>query len=246
MGQDEALSCRAAFLSRRRSRPHRGAWRNWRSASACPSSPPMPCSITPRIAARSRTCSPRSARNAPIYEAGLALEANAERHLKPGHEMARLFAGHEDALRRTIEIADACSFSLDELKYEYPDEPVPQGKTPQSHLEDLTWEGAAWRFPDGIPPKVEDTLDQGARADRGARLRALFPHRPRHRPLRALASASSARAAAPPRTPRFAIASPSPMSIRPRSTFCSSASSRRSGRSRRTSTSISSMSGARR
>jgi error-prone DNA polymerase len=93
-----------------------------------------------------------------VYEAGLALEANAERHLKPGHEMARLFAGHDDALRRTIEIADACSFSLDELRYEYPDEPVPEGKTPQSHLEDLTWEGAAWRFPDGIPSKVEDTL----------------------------------------------------------------------------------------
>jgi error-prone DNA polymerase len=93
-----------------------------------------------------------------IYQAGLALEANAERHLKPPQEMARLFAGHEDALRRTIEIADACSFSLDELKYEYPDEPVPEGKTPQSHLADLTWEGAAWRFPDGIPPKVEDTL----------------------------------------------------------------------------------------
>ena len=93
-----------------------------------------------------------------VYEAGRALEANAERHLKPGHEMARLFAGHEGALRRTIEIADACSFSLDELKYEYPDEPVPEGKTPQSHLEDLTWEGATWRFPDGIPPQVEDTL----------------------------------------------------------------------------------------
>ena len=73
-------------------------------------------------------------------------------------EMARLFKGHEDALRRSVEIADACTFSLDELKYEYPDEPVPHGKTPQSHLEDLTWEGAAWRFPDGIPEKVRDTL----------------------------------------------------------------------------------------
>jgi error-prone DNA polymerase len=93
-----------------------------------------------------------------IYDAGLALEANAERHLKPGHEMARLFAHHPEALRHSIEIAEACHFSLDELKYEYPDEPVPQGKTPQSHLEDLTWEGAAWRFPDGIPPKVRDTL----------------------------------------------------------------------------------------
>ena len=93
-----------------------------------------------------------------IHEAGLRLEANAERHLKPGHEMARLFAGHEEALARTIEIANACTFSLDELKYEYPDEPVPEGKTPQSHLEDLTWEGARWRFPDGIPEKVRDTL----------------------------------------------------------------------------------------
>src|SRR6476660_9081703 len=95
-----------------------------------------------------------------IHEAGLKLEANAERHLKPPQDMARLFVGHEDALARTIEIADACTFSLDELKYEYPDEPVPDGKTPQSHLEDLTWEGAAWRFPDGIPEKVCDTLEK--------------------------------------------------------------------------------------
>ena len=93
-----------------------------------------------------------------IHAAGLKLEANAERHLKSPQEMAQLFGGHEDALRHTIEIANACSFSLDELKYEYPDEPVPQGKTPQSHLEDLTWEGARWRFPDGVPAKVHDTL----------------------------------------------------------------------------------------
>ena len=95
-----------------------------------------------------------------IHDAGLKLEANAERHLKPPQEMARLFAGHEEALARTLEIADACTFSLDELKYEYPDEPVPEGKTPQSHLEDLTWAGAAWRFPDGISEKVCDTLEK--------------------------------------------------------------------------------------
>ena len=93
-----------------------------------------------------------------LPDAGLHLEANAERHLKSAKEMARLFKGHEDALERTIEIADACSFSLDELQYEYPDEPVPQGKTPQSHLEDLTWEGAAWRYPNGLPDKVRDSL----------------------------------------------------------------------------------------
>jgi error-prone DNA polymerase len=93
-----------------------------------------------------------------IADAGFRLEANAEQHVKSAKDMARLFAGHEDALRRSIEIAQACTFSLDELKYEYPDEPVPEGKTPQSHLEDLTWEGAAWRFPHGIPEKVRDTL----------------------------------------------------------------------------------------
>ena len=93
-----------------------------------------------------------------IHEAGFRLEANAERHLKPPQEMARLFAGHEDALARTIEIAAACTFSLDELKYEYPDEPVPEGKSPQAHLEDLTWQGARWRFPRGIPAEVADTL----------------------------------------------------------------------------------------
>ena len=93
-----------------------------------------------------------------IADAGFLLEANAERHLKKPHEMARLFKGHEDAIARTMEIADACRFSLDELVYEYPDEPVPPGKTPQAHLEALTWEGAACRFPDGIPETVQRTI----------------------------------------------------------------------------------------
>ena len=89
-----------------------------------------------------------------INEAGLRLEANAERHLKRASEMARLFRGHAAAVARTVQIMEACTFSLDELVYEYPDEPTPPGKTPQAHLEDLAWEGARWRFPDGIPDKV--------------------------------------------------------------------------------------------
>ncbi|ODR96503.1 DNA polymerase [Methyloceanibacter stevinii] len=95
-----------------------------------------------------------------LREAGFRLEANAERHLKAPAEMARLFKGYEEALERTVEIANACRFSLDELRYEYPDEPVPEGKTPQGHLEELAWEGAAWRFPDGIPDKVRDTIEK--------------------------------------------------------------------------------------
>jgi error-prone DNA polymerase len=98
-----------------------------------------------------------------MAEAGLRLTINAERHLKPPQEMARLFAGFPDAINRTIAIAEACRFSLDQLKYEYPDEPVPPGKTAQQHLEDLTWIGAARRYPrerfaDGIPPDVQTRL----------------------------------------------------------------------------------------
>ncbi|MDJ1158969.1 error-prone DNA polymerase [Chelatococcus sp. SYSU_G07232] len=94
-----------------------------------------------------------------IREAGFRLEANAERHLKPAAEMARLFAGHPQALARTAEIAALCDFSLDELKYEYPDEPVPPGKTPREHLSDLAWGGARWRYGARVPDKVARLLD---------------------------------------------------------------------------------------
>ncbi|MGE0627639.1 MAG: error-prone DNA polymerase, partial [Hyphomicrobiaceae bacterium] len=90
--------------------------------------------------------------------AGTRLPANAERHLKSPAQVQRLFRGHAEAVARTMEIAAACQFSLDELVYEYPDEPVPAGKTAQSHLEDLTWTGAHKKFPDGIPGKVVKTL----------------------------------------------------------------------------------------
>ena len=95
---------------------------------------------------------------ATITDAGLRLEANAERHLKSPREMQQLFDGYEAALLASLDIADACRFSLDELVYEYPDEPVPPGTTPQAHLEQLTWEGARWRFPGGIAPKVEKSI----------------------------------------------------------------------------------------
>ena len=98
-----------------------------------------------------------------LAEAGLELTVNAERHLKPSAEMARLFAGFPEAVARTVAIAKACRFSLGELKYEYPDEPVPQGKTAQQHLEDLTWAGAQERYPkdrypQGIPGDVAQRL----------------------------------------------------------------------------------------
>ncbi|MFL5054755.1 MAG: error-prone DNA polymerase [Microvirga sp.] len=93
-----------------------------------------------------------------IREAGLRLEKHAERHLKSAEEMARLFASYPDAIARTVEIAEACSFSLDELNYEYPEEPVPPGKTPQQYLMELTWHHARWRYGAEIPEKVQKLL----------------------------------------------------------------------------------------
>ena len=95
----------------------------------------------------------------PLTEAGGLLAANAERHLRSPAEMARLFAGHEAALARTLEIADDCRFSLDELRYEYPEEPVAPGKSPQAHLEDLARAGARQRYPDGVPAHVTGKLE---------------------------------------------------------------------------------------
>jgi len=89
-----------------------------------------------------------------IQEAGLRLQANAERHLKSPEEMARLFAKFPGAVERSVEIAERIGFDLGQLSYEYPDEPVPPGKTAIQHLRDLTWEGAAWRYPKGVPEKV--------------------------------------------------------------------------------------------
>jgi error-prone DNA polymerase len=86
-----------------------------------------------------------------ISEAGYRLDANAERHLKPPPEMTRLFRGHEDAVERSLEIVERCRFSLDELRYEYPEEPVPEGQTPQQRLAELAWQGAAERFQQHFP-----------------------------------------------------------------------------------------------
>ena len=94
-----------------------------------------------------------------IDNAGWRLAANAERHLKPPAELARLFRDHPQALANTVAIAERCRFSLGELRYEYPDEVSGDGRTPQETLETLTWAGAAERYPGGIPPKVRATIE---------------------------------------------------------------------------------------
>src|ERR1700733_13254969 len=94
---------------------------------------------------------------------GKRLEANAERHLKPADEMARLFCDVPEAIAETMRFAGRIEFSLNQLKYQYPDEPVPPGKTAQRHLEDLTWQGAHRRFPIRISPKTKKILHKELR-----------------------------------------------------------------------------------
>ncbi len=94
-----------------------------------------------------------------IDEAGFRRERHADRYLKPPEEMARLFALYPEAVSRAVEIADRCRFSLEELAYQYPEEKTMPGLTPQEALEKLTWEGAADRYPEGLPDEVVGKLE---------------------------------------------------------------------------------------
>ncbi|HVE83191.1 MAG TPA: error-prone DNA polymerase, partial [Myxococcales bacterium] len=89
-----------------------------------------------------------------VDRAGARLFPNAERTLKGPEEMARLFADCPEAVGRSLEIADACRYSLDELKYRFSEEDLPPGHTPISYLRLLTLEGLRFRFPGGVPEKV--------------------------------------------------------------------------------------------
>ncbi|MBN9307753.1 error-prone DNA polymerase, partial [Devosia sp.] len=93
-----------------------------------------------------------------LETAGRRLQQNAERHLKPAHEMARLFAEHPQALAQTHVLLGRIEFSLDQLKYNYPTETIGNGETAQETLVRLTWDGAKRRYPRGIPDKVEASL----------------------------------------------------------------------------------------
>jgi error-prone DNA polymerase len=93
-----------------------------------------------------------------IYTAGYRLHSNAERFLKPGEEMFRLFRQYPEALQSTQEIAAACTFSLDELKYEYPEEITTGGRTPQEELTFLAWEGATERYGAIVPEKTQAAI----------------------------------------------------------------------------------------
>jgi error-prone DNA polymerase len=101
--------------------------------------------------------------NVTIDEAGFLRERHADRYLKPPEEMARLFSRYPEAVARTHEIAARCTFSMDELAYQYPEERTMPGLTPQEALEKLTWEGAAERYPEGLPDEVRPKLEHELR-----------------------------------------------------------------------------------
>ena len=93
-----------------------------------------------------------------VAAAGLELEKNGERHLKPPREMARLFRRCPDALAETLRFSSELTFSLAELQYNYSDEPTESGLPPQEELERLTWEGSRFRYPEGLPERVRKII----------------------------------------------------------------------------------------
>ncbi len=95
-----------------------------------------------------------------VATAGDALFPNAQRHLRRIDEIMAAFADDRAAVHRTLEVADRCTFNLDELRYEYPEELAPAGTTPTEYLAKLTWCGAAKRYPAGIPDKVRHLIER--------------------------------------------------------------------------------------
>uniref|UniRef100_UPI000666B368 error-prone DNA polymerase n=1 Tax=Burkholderia multivorans TaxID=87883 RepID=UPI000666B368 len=93
----------------------------------------------------------------PVHECGYDLAPNAEQHLRSRLRLANLYP--DDALAATVDIVSRCIFSLDELRYEYPDELVPAGFTAAAYLRQETYIGAQRRFPSGIPHHVQEQIE---------------------------------------------------------------------------------------
>lgn len=94
----------------------------------------------------------------PIAKCGWKLASNAEQHLRSRVRLGNLYP--REALNETLRVARQCTFSLDELRYEYPHELVPEGETATSYLRREAYLGAYWRYPDGVPPNVQELLER--------------------------------------------------------------------------------------
>jgi len=93
----------------------------------------------------------------PLTACGLDLQANAEQHLRSRLRLAQIFP--ETLLAETLNLVTRCDFSLDELKYQYPQEVVPAGETPASYLRKVTYQGAGRRWPGGMSAKVQHQVE---------------------------------------------------------------------------------------
>ncbi len=95
-----------------------------------------------------------------LNEAGELLAKNAERQLKPVHEIARLFADAPEAVAESVRFLQGIQFTMDQLRYEYPEETSEGYSSPQEALTARAWEGAAKSYPNGIPKKIRDSLNR--------------------------------------------------------------------------------------
>ncbi|MDY8109096.1 error-prone DNA polymerase [Fulvimarina sp. 2208YS6-2-32] len=95
----------------------------------------------------------------PLEAAGRRLAMNAERHLKPGFEIARLFSAYPDALAQANRFFSQLAFDLKSLRYEYPDEALGLSCSPREELRRLAYEGAGWRYPNGVPETVGERIE---------------------------------------------------------------------------------------
>ena len=109
-----------------------------------------------------------------VAQAGDLLPSNAERHLRSREVLRTIYADLPETLDRTQEIAGQCTFQLQELRYEYPEELAPPGRTPMEHLRQLTWKGAEVRYPQGVPAKVASAIEHELTLIEDLRYEAFF------------------------------------------------------------------------
>jgi error-prone DNA polymerase len=95
----------------------------------------------------------------PVASCGQKLKPNAEYGLKPYYAFAQLFTDDPMAVSRTIEIAERCNFSLDEIRYRYPSEKLPSGMTSSEWLRELSFKGARWRYNDQVPGHIAAQIE---------------------------------------------------------------------------------------
>jgi len=108
----------------------------------------------------------------PVVGCGRTLHPNAERHLRPRMRLAQIYP--DALLAETMKIAERCHFSLDELRYEYPEELTPAGETPESWLRRLTEQGLTWRFPAGVPQRISKLVEHELKLIAELRYEAFF------------------------------------------------------------------------